>query len=156
MSVRAAEPRDRFLEVDYVASQLLPRAALLTRLLVRELGEQVSRSEVGVLNTLTAGPRRITELAEVEGLAQPTVTLLVKRLEEKGMVRRERHPDDGRVVVVSVTDRGVQAFEVFRERAAAVLHVYLEDFSDEQIHALAEATETLAELVTIFQDGPSS
>jgi DNA-binding MarR family transcriptional regulator len=155
MNLQTADPRNRSHEVDYVASQLLPRAALLTRLLVRQLGAELSRSEVGLLSTLTSGPRRITELAELEGLAQPTVTLLVKRLEQRAMVSRERHPGDGRVVVVSLTDRGVQAFEDFRERAAAALHVYLEDMSDEQIHALAEATETLAELVTIFQEGPA-
>jgi hypothetical protein len=42
----------------------------------------VSRTDGGVLNTLTGGPRRITELAELEGLAQPTMTLIVQRLEQ--------------------------------------------------------------------------
>ncbi|HJY67071.1 MAG TPA: hypothetical protein VJ254_10120, partial [Streptosporangiaceae bacterium] len=63
-------------QIDYVSSELLPRAALLTRLLVRQLGGELSRTEIGLLKTLGGGSRRITELAELEGLAQPTVTIL--------------------------------------------------------------------------------
>ncbi len=65
-------------QIDYVSSELLPRAALLARLLVRQLGGELSRTEIGLLKTLGGGSRRITELAELEGLAQPTITLLRK------------------------------------------------------------------------------
>ena len=57
-----------------------------------------------MLRTLTDAPRRITDLAELEGLAQPTMTLLVQRLEQRGWVERKRDSDDGRVVLVSLTD----------------------------------------------------
>ena len=67
-------------QIDYVSTELLPRAALLTRLLVRQLGGELSRTEVGLLKTLGGGSRRITELAELEGLAQPTITILIKQL----------------------------------------------------------------------------
>src|SRR3954464_2515687 len=82
--------------IDYVSSQLLPGVALLTRLLVRHLGGTWSRTEISLLNTLSYGPRRITELAEFERLAQPTMTQLVKRLERSGLITRERQADDGR------------------------------------------------------------
>jgi DNA-binding MarR family transcriptional regulator len=143
---------DRSGQVDYVSSQLLPRVALLTRLLARELGNQISRTEVGVLNVLSNGPRRLTELAELEGLAQPTMTLLVKRLEANQLVRRARPTDDGRVVLVSLTPTGTRVLEDFRGRAAAAMHEYLAEVSDEQIAALASATETIAQLVAILQE----
>src|ERR1700722_16560773 len=96
-------------QIDYVLSELLPRAALLTRLLVRQLGGELSRTEVGLLKTLSAGSRRIPELAESEGLAQPTVTILIKQLEAKGLVTRTRQPGDGRVVLVNLTESGSAA-----------------------------------------------
>jgi DNA-binding MarR family transcriptional regulator len=71
-------------QIDYVLSELLPRTALLTRLLVRQLGGELARTEVGLLKTLRSGSWRITELAESEGLAPPTITLLIKQLEKKG------------------------------------------------------------------------
>jgi DNA-binding MarR family transcriptional regulator len=123
--------------------------------LVAQVGSDLSRTEVGLLNTLTGGPRRITELARQEGLAQPTMTLLVKRLEERGLVDRERHAVDGRVVLVSVTEAGSEALAEFVARASAVLRAYLSEMSDEQIEALATATETLAELVTCLQQEPT-
>ena len=139
--------------IDYVSSQLLPRAALLTRLLVGQLGGELSRTEVGLLNTLSEGPRRITELAELERLAQPTMTLLVKRLEQQGLVRRERPADDGRVVLASLTEAGTAALEDFRTQASAALGAYLAEIPDEQVEALAAATEALAQLVTHLQQG---
>src|ERR1700710_2856450 len=101
--------RSRAERIDYVSSRLLPGAALITRLLVRQLGGSWSRTEVRPLNTLSYGPRRITELAEFERLAQPTMTQLVKRLEQDGLVTRQRQADDGRVVLVALTDAGAAA-----------------------------------------------
>jgi DNA-binding MarR family transcriptional regulator len=143
----------RAARIEYVAGQLLPRTASLTRLLRRDIRGELSGSEPGVLNTLRDGPRRITELAELEGVAQPTMTLLVKRLERRGLVTRGRQPGDGRVVVVSLTEAGAVAFDELRDRAGAVLGSYLAEMPDEQIAALAAATETLAELVALIQNG---
>src|ERR1700679_1854706 len=93
-------------QIDFVSDQLPSAAGLLARLLVRQLHGELSRTDIGLLNTLSSGPRRITELAELEGLAQPTMTSLVKQLEQQGVVRRERQADDGRVVLVQLTDDG--------------------------------------------------
>jgi DNA-binding MarR family transcriptional regulator len=145
---------DRSDRIDYVSSQLLPRAALLCRQLVSQLGCELSRTEVGLLNTLSDGPRRITELAELERLAQPTMTLLVKRLEQQGLVSRERQAADGRVVLVTLTSAGTGALEEYRAQASAALGAHLAEMPDDQVEALAAATQTLADLVTHLQQGP--
>jgi DNA-binding MarR family transcriptional regulator len=80
---------DRSATVDAVATALVPTASRVTRLLLRRTPREVSRSEAGVLGLLSRGPRRITELADLEGHAQPTMTLLVKRLEQRGWVARD-------------------------------------------------------------------
>src|ERR1700756_2724770 len=103
-------------QTSYVASQLVPRAALLTRLLGRHLRGPLSRPEIVVLNALQGGPQRITDLAELEGVAQPTMTQLVNRLERQGLVSRERQRDDGRVVVVSTTETGIVALDGYRDQ----------------------------------------
>jgi DNA-binding MarR family transcriptional regulator len=136
--------------IEYVADQLLPHAAILTRLLVKQVKGEISRTEAGVLSTLIAAPRRITELAELEGLAQPTMTLLIQRLEQRGWVRRERDADDGRVVLVSLTDAGHATLERFRAQVGAALRAHMDEMSDEQVAALETATEALGSLVDIF------
>src|SRR5258705_12381458 len=122
--------------VEYVASPRLGHAAVLTRLLIRQVRPDVSRTEAGVPRTLTEGPRRITELAELEGLAQPTMTLLVQRLEQRGSVKRERDADDGRVVLVSLTDAGRKTLEGFRAQVLDALRSQLEAMPDEEIAEL--------------------
>jgi DNA-binding MarR family transcriptional regulator len=52
------------------------------------------------------GPQRLTVLAAREGVTQPAMTQLISRLEESGLVRREPSPEDGRVVLVVITDKG--------------------------------------------------
>jgi|GEM_PF-533852 len=150
---------DRSDRIDFVSSQLLARAACLCRHLVSEIGGELSRTEIGLLNTLSGGPRRITELAELERLAQPTMTLLVKRLEQQGLVSRERQADDGRVVLVTLSAAGTTALECYRAQASAALGAHLAEMPDAQIEALAAATETLADLVSHLQqsnDVPAS
>ena len=140
--------------MDRISTELLPQAALLTRLIVRQLGGELSRTELGLLKTLGGGSRRITELAQLEGLAQPTVTILIKQLEDRGLVTRTRQADDGRVVLVGLTEAGNVAVEDYRGKVRAALGRYLAEISDEQVEALATATETLAQLVDILQGAP--
>ena len=52
------------------------------------------------------GPQRLTLLAAREGVTQPAMTQLISRLEESGLVRREASQEDGRVVLVVITDEG--------------------------------------------------
>ena len=142
---------ERLGQIEYVSTQLLARAMALARLLAKQVDSELSHTEARVLNTLRDGPRRITELAECEGLAQPTTTLLVKRLEELGLVKRERQADDGRVVLVSLEPAGLQALEEFRAQFMALLRADLATTTDEQIEALAIATQTLESLIDLLQ-----
>jgi DNA-binding MarR family transcriptional regulator len=148
--------RNRSQQAQYVSTHLLPHAALLIRLLSKEIdGGGLTRTEVGVLRSLSDGPRRITELAELEGLAQPTTTLLVKRLEEQRLVRRERQADDQRVVLVWLTDQGAAAFEDYKARAFAALRVHLDEMPATELNALAAATDGLGELISkLLTRGP--
>ncbi len=139
-------------QVDYVAEHLLSRAALLVRLLVKQVrSREISRTEMEVLSILRERPRKIAELTELEGIAQPTMTLLVQRLQEKGWVRREGLPEDGRVVMISLTKAGSTAQEKFRAQFLAALRADLQELSDQQLEALSAATETLSSFVDDLQ-----
>jgi DNA-binding MarR family transcriptional regulator len=83
------------------------------------------------------------------------MTSVVKQLEQRGLVRRERQADDGRVVLVNLTENGSIALEDYRARARAMLGTYLAEIPDEQVEALAAATEALAQLVALLQQRPA-
>ena len=147
----AATTEPRAQAIDTVAETLVPRASLAVRLLLRRTRRRVSRSEAGVLAAVRGGPRRITELAEIEGVAQPTMTLLVKRLEERGWIGRERDPDDGRVVLVSLTEAGATALDELRADYRGALREHMLAMSDEEVAALVTATTALQKLNEALQ-----
>src|SRR3984885_1289079 len=113
MSAAASIPA---VDLDEFAVSLAQQASALSRLVFNQSELGMTRSESSVLVTLRSGPQRITALAEIEGLAQPTVTVIVKKLEERGWVAREPPADDGRVVLVSLTTAGHNALAQWRER----------------------------------------
>jgi DNA-binding MarR family transcriptional regulator len=153
MKSRDIRPSDRQRHIDRVAAELLPQVSLLTRLVARQLDGGLSRSEARVLATLKASPRRITELAELDGVAQPTITVLAKRLEQRRLVGRARRPEDERVVMVSLTEAGAAALADYRSLISVTMREYLAQMSDEQIAALADASEALEALIELLQGG---
>jgi DNA-binding MarR family transcriptional regulator len=82
------------------------------------------------------------------------MTIMVKQLEQRGLVKRERQADDGRVVLVNLTDAGSVALEDYRVRARGVLGTYLAEIPDEQVQALAAATDSLTRLSGLLQQRP--
>jgi DNA-binding MarR family transcriptional regulator len=145
--------RSREQQIERIAAELVPRASQLTRLVLRRIGDDISRTEGGILRTLSDGPRRITELAELEGLAQPTMTVLVQRLEERGWAERRRDAGDRRVALISLTDAGRGALEDFRARSRAALAEQLQAMSAAEVAELDSATATLGRFVDQLQRG---
>jgi DNA-binding MarR family transcriptional regulator len=137
--------------LDLVADSLLSRASRVTRLLMRSGSRQLTRTEIGVLTSLAECPRRITELAETEAVAQPTMTKVVDRLEERGLVERRRDPDDGRVVIVSISSEGQGKLDAARSHVRSLLREILVVLDDEDLAALVEAGAVLERLIGILQ-----
>jgi DNA-binding MarR family transcriptional regulator len=137
--------------VDHIAATLLGNASRLTRLLLRSGSRELSRTEAGLLTTLTEGPRRITELAETEALAQPSVSKLVDKLQQRGLVVRTRASDDGRAVVVSISPEGCLRLEEARSHLRSVLRAILGDLEDDDLDALTAAGEVVERLIEMLQ-----
>jgi DNA-binding MarR family transcriptional regulator len=72
------------------------------------IGEQgLSPSEGHVLSYLRGyGPAPVGELVRVFGIKQSTLTSMLDRLEQAGLVRRELNPDDRRSFLVHLSDDG--------------------------------------------------
>ena len=147
---------DRAEAIDLVASTLLGRAARLTRLLMRSGAHEISRTEVGVLATLSDGPRRITQLAMTEALAQPTVTQLIDKLEGRELVSRSRSEEDGRVVLVEITTAGAAALEGVRALIRANMREALVDLPDAELTELAHAADTMGSLIEKLLPDPDA
>src|SRR6516162_4649101 len=138
-----ASAERRSMQLDEIAEALPQRSSALSRLFLTTTSVCVSRTEVGVLRTLRAGPWRITELAAEERVTQPAITLLVNRLEDRGWVQRVPDPSDRRAVLVSLTPDGEAVFEQLRAEYRALLHEEMASLDDDEVATLASAVEIL-------------
>ncbi len=123
-------------------AELLEEAAVL---MLRHLTghEELSLTAAATLSRLNRqGPQRLTALAASEGIAQPSMTQLIQRLERQGLVARTTAPEDGRVVLVEITDAGRDL--IARRHAARVkrLTALLATLPPEQRQALTAAAQT--------------
>lgn len=139
---------------DYLAvlAALLPRrASTLARILYGRarphMRYELNRSSAGVLAAVAERPRRITELAEIEGQSQPYITRIVIDLEQRGWVERVRDARDRRIVYVHITDEGRVVLEDGQRVIRELFASHLATLSEEQLAALAEASEALQLLI---------
>jgi len=78
------------------------------QLVERELAaDGVAAADYALLSLVgLRGPARLTEVAAELGMPLTTASDALRRLEARGHVRRSRNPDDGRSVLVELTDAG--------------------------------------------------
>jgi DNA-binding MarR family transcriptional regulator len=61
---------------------------------------------------------------------------MVDRLEGKGLIRRNRRPDDRRVVYIELTEEGRQAFPRMKEISMRVVNRFLRGFTQAEARQL--------------------
>jgi DNA-binding MarR family transcriptional regulator len=109
----------------------------------------VSLSEYELLSMLSeaADQRlRMSALADLIVQSRSRVTHTAARLERRGWVRRTPAPDDGRGVLLEVTDEGRRAIErIARVHVASVRRHLVDVLTPEQFRALGEAMRAVRE-----------
>ncbi len=119
----------------------------LAVVVLRRRGREISLTAASTMSTLgRTGPRRLTELAAVEGVAQPSMTSLVSGLERAGLVERRPDPTDGRVVLVALTDAGQEHLRSRREAGAEWFAELVGELSEEDSATLVAALPALRRL----------
>jgi DNA-binding MarR family transcriptional regulator len=102
------------------------------------------------------GAQRLTVLAAREGVTQPAMTQLISRLEESGLVRRESSQEDGRVVLVVITDEGRAVLARRRAVRTGKLAGIIAQLGPEHRAALAGALPALDALASVpREDDPA-
>ena len=145
----AAEPRWLDAEEQKAWRAWLFSSLLLQDRLDRELTHQtgISHAYYEILVQLSEAPGRalrMSQLADRSLSSRSRLSHAVSRLEERGWVRRQVCPDDGRGQLAVLTDDGFAALE-----AAAPVHVegvrthLFDQLTPEQIATMREIGETL-------------
>jgi DNA-binding MarR family transcriptional regulator len=91
-----------------LAADVVSLAARVGRQLGRTSPDGLTRARISALERLVlGGPCTLGELATREGVRPPTMTRLMQAMEASGLVARQRHPTDGRSILMEATAAGV-------------------------------------------------
>jgi DNA-binding MarR family transcriptional regulator len=135
------------LTTEVIAGRLRISATRLARRLRQEAQTGLSPSQLSALTTVERhGPVTLGALAELEKVAPPSVTRVVAKLEEDGLVTRQRDEDDRRVTRVVVTSKGRNLLTASRRRKTNWLTTRLGELDAHDRARLAEALDVLDEL----------
>lgn len=88
------------------------------------------------------------EIARRLGLSTPTVTRAATRMEAAGLLRREPHPSDRRLIRLRLTDRARDLEKVIDEQTRRLTERALATFSPAEREALIAALEQIRRNLT--------
>ncbi|NUP36450.1 MAG: MarR family transcriptional regulator [Streptomyces sp.] len=90
------------------------------------------------------GPATSSELAAAEGIRPQSMATIVGRLHERGLVDRAPDPDDGRRIVVSLSEAGREGLRGARqEKARRLTRAIADELTPEEQAVLAAALPLL-------------
>jgi DNA-binding MarR family transcriptional regulator len=134
-------------DVVELAAALRLAVVRLARRLRQRADTGATPSMLSALSTLEhLGPLTIGELAAAEQVTPPTVTSIVARLDEAGLVTREADSVDRRISRVSVSRDGRRLLERSRSRKTAYLARRLRALGSEERATVRDALLILERL----------
>ncbi len=80
---------------------------------------------------------------------EPTsLTRTLKTMEEKGLIIRKKNPDDGRGVLIYLTNLGKEKRELSKNTVLKFNEIIKKNISQEKLNHFVEVAETINELIT--------
>ncbi|ABP95438.1 MULTISPECIES: MarR family winged helix-turn-helix transcriptional regulator [Metallosphaera] len=130
--------------------EVLVRISRVYRAVKREFNRRLESRGLNyidflILMTVKESPKSMVYLAKEVLMTQAGITAAIDRLEEKGLVKRERDKEDRRIINVQITESGVRATE-------EAMQVYEEMASELMRDLGVEEKEKLIALLDILQE----
>ena len=104
-------------------------------------------SQLSALTSLhLAGALTPRELADIERVQPPTMTKIVGKLEDRGLIGRTPHPTDGRQVILALTESGREIYADVEKPRSEWLAAQLGRLTPDQREVLARAAEIMQQV----------
>jgi DNA-binding MarR family transcriptional regulator len=111
--------------------------------------DDLTASQMAVLGRLYSdGPSSTSDLAAAEHVRPQSMAATVAALDERGVIRRDPDPADGRRLLISLTDAGrATVHDTRRLRDEWLSRALQERYSDEERATIVEALALLERLI---------
>ena len=132
-----------------LASRLRLAITRTARRLRQQQGDaKLSPTLIAALSTIERhGPLTPSQLAEIERVQRPTVTRVVTRLAEAGLIERTADERDRRVARLRITGDGRKLLRALRTRKTAYLAKRIEKLDPDEREVLERAAEILERML---------
>jgi len=81
------------------------------------------------------------------GMEPTSLSRILKTMEDKGAISREKNPNDGRSVIIKLTDFGKEMRKISRESVIIFNTIIKEHVSNEELEAFFKVTSTINKLI---------
>lgn len=133
---------------------LAAREAVMAPLRVHLRRADVTEQQWRVLRVLgDGGAMDARSIARQALLYAPSVTRILKELNDRGLITRGSDPDDARRTVVSITAQGRALMEETAQHTTALLADYGQAFGEERLEAFRREAAELAQCLERFRAG---
>ena len=88
-----------------------------------------------------------TALGPLMGMEPTSLSRILKSMEDKGAISREKNPEDGRGVLIKLTPYGMKMREISKESVYQFNNVVRDHVSDEDLESFFKVTKTINKLI---------
>jgi DNA-binding MarR family transcriptional regulator len=126
------------------------RKSILKKSYLTKHGLDLTIAQYRVLYILfNSGPCKMTELGDLINTSYGSLTVMIDRLVEKGLVERSFVPKDRRVVIVKITQDGILEYNKFRNIFLSTLVKYISKLDCSKRASMVKA---ICEITNIIND----
>ena len=122
-------------------------AGKIEQIMLEDLSDgKLSLSEMRAIECVGGGRlkgRTVTQISQELDITLPSVTSMVKRLEQKGYATRQRVAADGRQVIVKLTDAGMHAYIGYLYAQRKMINAVRVSVQDEDVAVLLRSLKAL-------------
>ena len=122
-------------------------AGKIEQIMLEDLsGGKLSLSEMRAIECVGSGRQRgrtVTEISQELDITLPSVTAMIKRLETKGYVVKQRAQADGRQVNVRLTDAGTHAYIGYLFAQRKMINAVRTGIREEDVAVLLRSLQAL-------------
>lgn len=108
--------------------------------IITEEFKDISNNDMHIIEAIGIGdPRNMSAVAKTLTVTVGTLTIAINSLVKKGYVSRIRSDEDRRVVLLSLSPKGVRAFEHHQDFHEKMIRATIEGLDDSELKVLVKA-----------------
>ena len=85
----------------------------------------------------------IKEIGKITGLAKTSLTSMLDRMEEKGLIRRKDNSEDKRSIKIMLTDKAKELEKDYNDISNKISNIFYKNFSDKEINEIENYLERI-------------